>query len=564
MDAQQNRCSGLSVHTRRGTLALEARLGIFVITILVFAFGFIVFRKLDQHQHQQLASASIPPQGTLPGPADVSGFLPPNSGTSDAAAPFADHREAFTRLTESDVTATAGESPETDPQQEWFPSSLVPLAEPEPGPAFDADPDEAAVANTEPGETFATADADQFVSATTEAPPDFDTIVVDANALATADENPFPEAETAATAEAAGTVETAVEPEAFDAVAFDSPQHETPLQIAPAPESSEMQTDNRPAPARVAADDRDWAAATERGDSGLSVPLTVPSQNASLERIEEPMLLAMNGPASAEPQQESAVEWPPVPSPGDARPLPAPVQTPVEELPQLPFDSATETDAADSTAAPATTPPQTPFDAEPPSQPDGLDIPSRTAAAHSTSRQAATSQAPEGQFSVTAFRYQNGVSSMQGDGETFEVVTVGDGENYWAISKRVYGTSRYFSALALFNQNRIPDPRRMRPGMKVLVPPEEALEQMYPELFRDQQPRRVQPASFLTLDDGSPAYRVGQAETLSDISQRLLGRSSRWIEIYRLNQHILKDPNKLKPGTILALPEDAVQVRVTP
>ncbi|HRA89422.1 MAG TPA: LysM peptidoglycan-binding domain-containing protein, partial [Planctomycetaceae bacterium] len=65
-------------------------------------------------------------------------------------------------------------------------------------------------------------------------------------------------------------------------------------------------------------------------------------------------------------------------------------------------------------------------------------------------------------------------------------------------------------------------------------------------------------------DDGSPAYRVGERETISEISLRFLGRSSRWIEIYRLNQSTLGDPNKLKPGTILALPADAVEVNVVP
>jgi len=79
--------------------------------------------------------------------------------------------------------------------------------------------------------------------------------------------------------------------------------------------------------------------------------------------------------------------------------------------------------------------------------------------------------------------------------------------------------------------------------------------------------RRIMDRRFCLLqkgDTGSPAYRVGERETISEISARFLGRSSRWIEIYRLNQSVVKDPNKLKAGLILALPADAAEVNVVP
>ena len=42
---------------------------------------------------------------------------------------------------------------------------------------------------------------------------------------------------------------------------------------------------------------------------------------------------------------------------------------------------------------------------------------------------------------------------------------------------------RYFSALARYNQQRIPDPKKMRPGMKILTPSREVLESRNPDLF---------------------------------------------------------------------------------
>lgn len=139
-------------------------------------------------------------------------------------------------------------------------------------------------------------------------------------------------------------------------------------------------------------------------------------------------------------------------------------------------------------------------------------------------------------------------------------------DNYWTISRRAYGTARYFSSLAEYNRHRIPDPRKLRPGMKVLVPDPKILEAKYPEFFKDQkkQEQRRLPSGFFLQKDGSPAYRVGARETLGEISQKHLGRASRWIQIFRMNQQILQDPNKLKPGTVIKLPDDATNVQLRP
>lgn len=145
-----------------------------------------------------------------------------------------------------------------------------------------------------------------------------------------------------------------------------------------------------------------------------------------------------------------------------------------------------------------------------------------------------------------------------------DICEVKTNDSYWNISKRVYGTARYFSSLALYNRDRIPDPSKLKPGMKVLIPDPKLLEQKYPEFFKDSKRKTKQQAGYFLQDNGSPAYRIGDRETLSAISQKHLGRASRWIQIYRMNQHILKDPNKLKPGTVIALPEDATNVRVAP
>lgn len=140
-------------------------------------------------------------------------------------------------------------------------------------------------------------------------------------------------------------------------------------------------------------------------------------------------------------------------------------------------------------------------------------------------------------------------------------------DNYWSISRKVYGTSRYYRALAIYNRKRIPDPQKMRPGMQILVPPANVLEASYPELFSQKSPRIQQvggETAGLTNDlQGNPIFVVGKGDTLSEIAHQHLGRSSRWIQIFALNRDKLSNPNDLKIGMSLKLPQDASRVKIS-
>jgi nucleoid-associated protein YgaU len=48
---------------------------------------------------------------------------------------------------------------------------------------------------------------------------------------------------------------------------------------------------------------------------------------------------------------------------------------------------------------------------------------------------------------------------------------------------------------------------------------------------------------------------VRREETLSAISQQYYGTPSKWQKILQANKNIIKDPNKLQPGTKLTIPE---------
>ncbi|MCA9015433.1 MAG: LysM peptidoglycan-binding domain-containing protein, partial [Planctomycetaceae bacterium] len=153
---------------------------------------------------------------------------------------------------------------------------------------------------------------------------------------------------------------------------------------------------------------------------------------------------------------------------------------------------------------------------------------------------------------------------------------VQDGENFWTISKKLYGSGRYFQLLAEINRSRVNDPRKMRPGLKLITPDRSAIDAQYQARHKASQTtvaefsgqegvrKQSKPSGFFISQDGRPMYRVGSSDTLTDISQKHLGRSSRWYQIYQINRQRLQNPNKLQIGTELQLPYDASRVSLVP
>jgi nucleoid-associated protein YgaU len=168
-------------------------------------------------------------------------------------------------------------------------------------------------------------------------------------------------------------------------------------------------------------------------------------------------------------------------------------------------------------------------------------------------------------------------------------------DNFWKISRKQYGTPRYFQALTRHNQDRVPDPQKLRPGMQVSTPAAAYLEKNYPDLIEkappgavatrggDSRPAFERPVAESTFDGpaskagnaetaggyfyskaGDPLYRIGPDDTLTSIAQRHLGRASRWAEIYEQNRDILKSPDDLTLGTVIRLPGDASRLSLVP
>jgi nucleoid-associated protein YgaU len=160
---------------------------------------------------------------------------------------------------------------------------------------------------------------------------------------------------------------------------------------------------------------------------------------------------------------------------------------------------------------------------------------------------------------------------------------IGDGESLYSICKQEYGDGALTDALARYNKSAVPDPRRIRKGVTIRVPPVETLRggksprASAEEVARADAPamaaselvaveardavgtdRRVDvietPAAPMKPTDSGRVYVVKKGDTLTSIAQRELGSKGRWKDIVSANGGSLKDPAALVPGMKIRIP----------
>ena len=78
---------------------------------------------------------------------------------------------------------------------------------------------------------------------------------------------------------------------------------------------------------------------------------------------------------------------------------------------------------------------------------------------------------------------------------------------------------------------------------------------------------KVKPGAARPASQGAPAaapaapqnttYTVQSGDTLSGIAKKLLGNANDYMEIFNANRDQLSDPDKIKPGQVLKIPQHA-------
>lgn len=65
------------------------------------------------------------------------------------------------------------------------------------------------------------------------------------------------------------------------------------------------------------------------------------------------------------------------------------------------------------------------------------------------------------------------------------------------------------------------------------------------------------PAGASTGGQGERTYTVKSGDTLSKIAKEMLGDTNAYMDIFNANKHQLSDPDKIKPGQVLKIPQPA-------
>jgi len=65
------------------------------------------------------------------------------------------------------------------------------------------------------------------------------------------------------------------------------------------------------------------------------------------------------------------------------------------------------------------------------------------------------------------------------------------------------------------------------------------------------------PSAVPTSGTSESSYTVKAGDTLSKIAQEKLGDANAYMDIFNANKGLLSDPNKIKPGQVLKIPQTA-------
>jgi nucleoid-associated protein YgaU len=124
--------------------------------------------------------------------------------------------------------------------------------------------------------------------------------------------------------------------------------------------------------------------------------------------------------------------------------------------------------------------------------------------------------------------------------------TVQQGDSFSSIARRELGDEKRWQALMRANPDV--DPRRLRPGMTIILPTEA-------ELTSGAQGRVGSTTTVERAIDPVRQYRVAEGDTLSDIALARYGKAFLWRDIYDANRATIgNDPGRLRPGTVLTIP----------
>ncbi len=156
---------------------------------------------------------------------------------------------------------------------------------------------------------------------------------------------------------------------------------------------------------------------------------------------------------------------------------------------------------------------------------------------------------------VTASRSSKGgpaaapASSVRAD-PAVETHLVQSGDTFSSLAMAYYGHEKY-TQLLIDGNPQIEDPRRLRIGSRIKIPP------VRPSETPSVSKRATHQAALADRDTaGRRTYRVRPGDSFYAIARTVLADASRWEEVFTLNRELVGgDPKKLQVGQVLILPD---------
>ena len=128
------------------------------------------------------------------------------------------------------------------------------------------------------------------------------------------------------------------------------------------------------------------------------------------------------------------------------------------------------------------------------------------------------------------------------------------GETLRSICRAFYGDSGLASAIA--NWNSLPSANSIEIGQEISLPNRSAL--IILQNTASTEPRKSSKASTPSTPSMGK-YTVQSGDTLSEISQKVMGTVQKTQLLIDLNKDVMPNPNKIRPGMVLQYPLPTIQ-----
>jgi nucleoid-associated protein YgaU len=135
---------------------------------------------------------------------------------------------------------------------------------------------------------------------------------------------------------------------------------------------------------------------------------------------------------------------------------------------------------------------------------------------------------------------------------------VREGETLSEISRQYFGDRTHSQAIYDANKDKMSSIHALRPGVRLVIPVKKA-EATTAALPATDISVTVTPTTTSTTTAKTNAtlvdYKIQEGETLSTIAEKVYGSKSAWQKLYALNKDRVPNPNRMKPGTVISVPQ---------